>query len=206
MRASLALGAGRGPRLAVLETLKRHPQGLSVTDLSRELGMSYMGIKAHCVALEKSGHLETHRGISCKGRPRLLHRLTEAGEDLFRESGGDLALDLLREASGLFGQNAPQKLLAMYFRSLATSYRAKIGVGDLMRRVEVFVRIRDAEGRIASLDCLRGIVICECHDPLAVLRRSYPGIDSMEEAMIAEVLEAEVIRSQEEGMIHYRIG
>lgn len=206
MRASLALGAGRGPRLAVLETLKRHPQGLSVTDLSQELGMSYMGIKAHCLALQKSGYLEARRGISSKGRPRLMHRLTGAGEELFLGTDADLALDLLREASGLFGHHAPHKLLTMYFRSLATSYRARLGSSDLMRRVEALVRIRDAEGRIVTLECSTGIVIRECHDPLVALRRSYPAVDAMEESMIAEVLDATVVRSLEEGMILYRIG
>lgn len=126
MRASLVLGAGRGPRLAVLETVKRFPGGISVTDLSGELGMSYMGTKAHCVALEKSGYLEGRRGISTKGRPRLNYRLTDSGEDLFRGGGNDLPLSLLREASALFGTTAPRKILMMYFRTEATRYTALI--------------------------------------------------------------------------------
>lgn len=206
MRASLALGAGRGPRLAVLETVKRFPGGISVTDLSEELGMSYMGVKAHCLALEKSGYLETRRGISSKGRPNLNYRLTEAGEELFRGTGNDLALSLLGEAAGLFGPAAPQKLLMMYFRIEGARYAALIRGDDLKERIASFARIRDSEGRICSLLSGSPTEIHECHDSLADLRQAYPGINAMEEAMVSEALGINVRREIREGKTVFLIG
>jgi predicted ArsR family transcriptional regulator len=206
MRASLALGAGRGPRLAVLESVKRFPGGISVTDLSEELGMSYMGVKAHCIALEKSGHLETRRGISSKGRPKLNYSLTEAGEDLFRGAGNDLTLALLREAAGLFGAAAPQKLLMMYFRTEGSRYAALIRGDNLADRIASFARIRDSEGRICSLVSGSPAEIHECHDSLADLRQAYPRIDAMEEAMVSEALGINVRRERREGRTVFLIG
>lgn len=197
MRASLVLGAGKGPRLAVLESLRRFPGGLGVRELSAELGMSYMGVKAHCLALERSGHLISRRGPSSKGRPSLLYSLSESGRGLFEGSGQDLALGLLREASGLFGAAAPQKLLMMYFRSEAARYASLIRSEDPMQRVVEFVRIRDAEGRICSFVEGSRPEVHECHDPLSDLRKPYPGIDAMEEAMVAEVLRMRLHRRQE---------
>jgi len=205
MRASLVLGAGRGPRLAVLETIKRFPDGMSVTELTAELGMSYMGVKAHCSALEKTGHLESCRGHSSKGRPRLLYRLTAKGEELFDEPGHDLVLDLLREASVLFGSSAPQKLLALYFRSQSARYASRMNHGELSDRAAMLARMRDAEGRISTLQAGSSMEIHECHDPLAELRKAYPGISAMEEAMIGEVLGASVQRIEEGRKVIYRI-
>ena len=206
MRASLALGAGRGPRLAVLESVKRFPGGISVTDLSGELGMSYMGVKAHCLALEKSGYLETRRGISSKGRPKLNYRLTKAGEELFHGAGNDLALAILGEAAGLFGPAAPQKLLMMYFRTEGARYAALIRGDHLEDRIASFARIRDSEGRICSLLSGSPTEIQECHDSLADLRQAYPGIDAMEEAMVSEVLGMNVRRERREGRTVFLIG
>ena len=206
MRASLALGAGRGPRLAVLESVKRFPGGISVTDLSEELGMSYMGVKAHCIALEKSGHLETRRGISSKGRPKLNYRLTEAGEDLFRGAGNDLTLAILGEAAGLFGAAAPQKLLMMHFRTEGARYAALIRGDEIRDRITSFVRLRDSEGLICHLVDGVPVEIHECHDPLADLRLAYPGIDTMEESMVAEALGTNVRRERREGRTVFLIG
>lgn len=206
MRASLVLGAGRGPRLSVLETVKRFPEGISVTELSEELGMSYMGVKAHCLALEKSGHLKSRRGISSKGRPKLNYRLTESGEGLFQGEGNDLPLVLLREAAGLFGTSAPQKLLMMYFRAEGVRYAGLIRGNDPLERIASFVRLRDSEGRICSLIEGSPAEIHECHDPLGDLRRSYPGIDAMEEAMVAEALGISVRRDRREGRTVFLVG
>jgi predicted ArsR family transcriptional regulator len=206
MRASLVLGAGRGPRLAVLETVKRFPEGISVTELSEELGMSYMGVKAHCLALEKSGHLEARRGISSKGRPKLNYRLTETGEGLFQGEGNDLPLALLREAAGLFGTSAPQKLLMMYFRSQGARYAALIRGNDPMARIASFVRLRDSEGRICSLIQGAPTEIHECHDPLGDLRQAYPAMSAMEEAMVSEVLGMSVRRDQREARTVFLVG
>lgn len=206
MRASLVLGAGRGPRLAVLETAKRFPEGISVTELSEELGMSYMGVKAHCLALEKSGHLEARRAISRKGRPKLNYSLTESGEDLFQGAVNDLPLALLREAAGLFGTSAPQKLLMMYFRSEGARYAALIRGNDPSARIASFVRLRDAEGRICSLIEGPPVEIRECHDSLGDLRRAYPAISAMEETMVSEVLGMNVRREQMKGQAVFLIG
>jgi predicted ArsR family transcriptional regulator len=206
MRASLALGAGRGPRLAVLESVKRFPEGISVSELSQELGMSYMGVKAHCVALEKSGYLETRRGISCKGRPKLNYRLTEAGEELFRGEGNHLSMALLREAAGLFGAAAPQKLLMMHFRTEGARYAALIRGDEIRDRITSFVRLRDSEGLICHLVDGVPAEIHECHDPLADLRLAYPGIDAMEVSMVAEALGTNVRRERRDGRTVFLIG
>ena len=203
MKTSLVLGAGRGPRLAVLEGIKRSGGGLSVKELSRSLGMSYMGVKAHCVALEGAGYLSTWRrpGPGGRGRPTLLYRLSEQGEDLFAESGEELALALLREAAGLFGTTAPQKLLLMVFRAREARYRGQLGELAGAERIRAFVRMREREGRMAVLEGESPWRIRENHDPLAPILREYPAAAALEEHLVSEVLGIPVARSEQEGAV-----
>lgn len=201
MRASLVLGAGRGPRLAVLELIKR-TGGMGVRQLADELGMSYMGVKAHCVALISAGYLKTWREPSQKGRPVLLHKLTPSGEELFTESQHDPALVILKEAAGLFGPTAPQKLLMMYFRATGERYRSKLSAEAPAERLHALAKLRDREGRMVSLEGdASGWMLRECHNPMLSLIREFPGAAAMEEQMIGDVIGIPVFRREEEGMV-----
>lgn len=202
MKRNLVLGAGRGPRVEVLERIKRSAQGMTVKDLSEAMGMSYMGVKAHCVALATAGYLTTWRQSAPKGRPYLFYRLSDSGEDFFDESHHEIALDLLAQAHVLFGPNAPQKLLLMYFRSLAVRYREMMDAAEtsVIERARSFARIREKEGRMSTLtegsggECL----LKECHNPLLHLMKCYPESRAMEERMVADVIGSTVIRGEGE--------
>ena len=205
MRTKLILGAGRGPRLDVLERIKRSGEGIGVKELAALLGMSYMGVKAHCLALVSAGYLTTWRVPSTRGRPLMLYRLTDAGERLFSESDDSLAMDLLREASGLFGTAAPQKLLVMHFRHQAESYREKLSGKEGSARVDGFVKLRDREGRMTSFHAGVAREIRECHNPLAGMIREYPFVPGLEEHMVGDVLGVPVSRTEREGMVVFTL-
>jgi len=188
MKKSLVLGAGRGPRLAVLELIKRSGRGMSVQEIATSLDMSYMGVKAHCLALASTGHLATRREVATKGRPRLLYQLADAGEQLFADTGGDVALGLLREAAKLYGAAAPQKLLLLYFRSLQARYVELISGGMPEDRARALVRLRDNEGRMSEFVIGSAWEIRECHNPLSSLMEEYPEARALEQQMICEVI------------------
>lgn len=205
MKKSLVFGAGRGPRLAVLERIKCSGSGMSVQDLATALEMSYMGIKSHCIALASSGHLITAREASNnndrKGRPRLLYKLADQGEKLFAEAGDHLALALLKEAAGLYGATAPQKLLLMFFRSQTACYREKITVVSVRERAGMLVQFRDQEGRMSTLEESGSWSIRESHNPLASLMEIYPEARALEEHSMSEVLGITVKRREEGGKV-----
>jgi predicted ArsR family transcriptional regulator len=198
MRKSLVFGAGQGARLAVLDLIKRSANGLGVKQIAAELGMSYMGVKAHCVALASEKYLTTWRQPAPKGRPLMFYRLTDSGERLFAEPGLELAMGLLRDAEKLFGSSAPQKLLALHYRAEADRYSAMISSPEVTERIRAFVRLRDREERMSAFSGNEsGWEIHEYHNPHAALMRAYPVALSLEETMIGEVLGVPVRRSQE---------
>jgi predicted ArsR family transcriptional regulator len=74
---------GRTQRLEILNTLKR-TRGLSVNQLVDKMRMSYMGIKQHCITLERDGYLDTWRRPQKMGRPEMVYRLTRRARLFFR--------------------------------------------------------------------------------------------------------------------------
>ena len=69
--------------LEIIKNLKRST-GMSVNELAAALGMSYMGVKQHCVELQKKGYLDTWRRPKEVGRPEKVYRLTEKRGRFFR--------------------------------------------------------------------------------------------------------------------------
>ena len=82
------------PVLDIVQRLK-HSTGMTVTELCTAMKMSYMGVKQHCVELEKAGFLDTWRRPKAAGRPEKLYRLTAKADALFLNCGPPLTLDLL---------------------------------------------------------------------------------------------------------------
>lgn len=202
MKTSLVLGAGRGPRLTVLELIKRSASGMGVKQLAAELGMSYMGVKAHCLALTSAGYLITWRQSSSKGRPLMFYKLTEAGERLFQGSEEELALGLLQEVAGLFGAAAPLKILMKYFQTQAHRYRKLLAEDPLKDHLLAFVALRDGEGRMSTLVPDGNFLeIRESHQPLASLIRRHPEARAMEENMVSQILGRSISRREEGGAV-----
>ncbi|PYL22763.1 MAG: transcriptional regulator, partial [Verrucomicrobia bacterium] len=58
MNQRLIAEIGRTQRLLIINTLKRS-RGMSVNELVEKMKMSYMGIKQHCLTLQRDGYLDT---------------------------------------------------------------------------------------------------------------------------------------------------
>src|SRR3954467_15578219 len=110
MNHQLLAEIGRTQRLEILNSLKRS-KGMSVNELVRKMKMSYMGIKQHCLTLQRDGYLDTWRRPQKMGRPEMVYRLTRRTHDLFQTDSNQFTLELLRAAQDTYGRNAPEKLL-----------------------------------------------------------------------------------------------
>ena len=60
MKSKLLRKLAKSQKYLILAEIKRS-QGLSVSQLCERINLSYMGVKQHCVALEKDGYLDTWR-------------------------------------------------------------------------------------------------------------------------------------------------
>lgn len=190
----------RSPVLDIIQRLKLST-GMTVTELCTAMKMSYMGVKQHCVELEKTGFLDTWRRPKAAGRPEKLYRLTAKADALFLGSGLGLTLDLLNTAERVFGESAPPKLLYTYFQTKGEDWTAKLAKATTVEeRAKLLARLRSADGcqSTCETDAQGRLLLVDHHRPLRELAARYGIIDELECEMIERLLGCEVRRSVEE--------
>ena len=223
MNQKLIREIGRSQRLDILTALKRRG-GMSVKELAAHFRMSYMGIKDHCLALEREGYLDTWRRPKPVGRPEMLYRLTTRARDLFPGAHNPLTAEVLEAVQSTYGPAAPTKILFGIFNQRTEAYRVKIKFPGLEQRAECLARLRDAEGYMADLErdgsageAASGengehipqegsppLRIVEHHSPIEDLLRRYPILARLEREMFERVLNCPVRREEETAPGLYR--
>ncbi|TSA34496.1 MAG: hypothetical protein D4R65_06060 [Verrucomicrobiaceae bacterium] len=182
--------------------LKRS-NGLPVRDLAERLGMSYMGVKAQCLALEESGFLSSRNVHHGTGRPQLVYRLSARGQKLFQTDDNRLAIDLLKEAQALFGPTSAEKLLYQFFQKRGAEYARKIPTEKpLEAKLAALAALREAEGCMPRVE---GETLVESHCPLSGIFEAFPAASSMEEAVVSKALGLKVRRHVLATGDHYEI-
>jgi predicted ArsR family transcriptional regulator len=200
------------PVTEIIRHLKQSP-GMSVKELCSAMKMSYMGIKQHCMELEKKGCLDTWRRPKPHGRPEKIYRLTPKLDILFPQAGEAMVLELLATAERVFGQAAPEKLLYSLFQAKTERYQARLAQETSMEnKVLALARLRTAEGcmsaaEISSDGALR---LVDYHCPFAELSKKFPLVNEIECDMIERLLDCTVERRVEtySGLVRviYRLG
>ncbi len=189
---------GRTQRLEILNSLKRS-KGMSVNELVRKMKMSYMGIKQHCLTLQRDGYLDTWRRPQRMGRPEMVYRLTRRTHDLFQTDSNQFTLELLRSAHETYGPNAPEKLLYNLFERKTAAQKSKVRGETVMDRAKWLCRVRDHEGYMSQLligEKETGSQILECHSPILNLVDRYPIVGRLEQDMFEAILGTSVRREE----------
>ncbi|MDQ6654948.1 MAG: transcriptional regulator [Verrucomicrobiota bacterium] len=198
MNQQLLSEIGRTQRLEILNTLKR-TRGLSVNELVSRMKMSYMGIKQHCLTLERDGYLDTWRRPQKMGRPEMVYRLTRRTHDLFPCDSNDLTLELLTSVSQIYGPNAPEKLLFNVFERKTAKLKEVVKGETVAERAAWLAKEREKEGFMSQFindDKEGGPQILECHSPILNLLDEYKIIGRLEQDMVEGVLGTPVRREE----------
>ncbi len=197
MNQQLLQEIGRTQRLEILNTLKR-TRGLSVNELVAKMKMSYMGIKQHCLTLERDGYLDTWRRPQKMGRPEMVYRLTRRTHDLFPCDSNQMTLDLLESAKEIHGPNAPDKLLFTLFERKTARLLEKVKGTTVGERARWLVKEREKEGFMSQFvtDEQGGTQILECHSPILNLLDQYSIVSRLESDLVEKVLGTPVRREE----------
>ena len=206
------------PQLVEILLTLKESQGMAVGELAERLGMSYMGIKQHCVDLDKLGYLDTWRQPQKVGRPLKLYRLTRKAGDLFPTVGEQLGADLLASIRTSYGPTAPEKFLMGFFGRKADAYREKLRGQNLSEKVDSLAALRAAEGHLSRREggdskpqapednpdnpenaepADPRLRLVEYHSLLESVAADYPSVHRMEEQMIGNLLGTKVHREEE---------
>jgi predicted ArsR family transcriptional regulator len=189
---------GRTQRLEILNSLKR-TRGMSVNELVEKMKMSYMGIKQHCLTLQRDGYLETWRRPQKMGRPEMVYRLTRRSHDLFPSDSNEFTLEILKSIREIYGSNAPEKLLYNVFERKTAALETRVKGATVVERAKSLAKVRDSEGYMAqflSEEKGEGPQILECHSPIMNLLDVYPILGRLEQNMFETVLGTGVRREE----------
>ena len=198
MNQQLLSEIGRTQRLEIINTLKR-TRGLSVNELVARMKMSYMGIKQHCLTLERDGYLDTWRRPQKMGRPEMVYRLTRRSHDLFPCDSNDLTLELLKSTTQIYGANAAEKLLYHVFERKTATLKSKVKGASVADRAKWLVKEREKEGFMSQFitdEKDGGPQILECHSPIMNLLDEYPIVGRLEQDLVEAVLGTPVRREE----------
>lgn len=182
-------------------------RGLSVGELSESLGMSYMGVKKHCIAMHKLGYLDTWRRPKEVGRPEKTYRITEKLDPLFPQVGNEVCLAILEAATQL-EPNAAEKLLFTFFRNQTADFESRVTGNSVQERAEKLAAAREDLGYFSRCEYSEedGLLIDEFHNPLQPLFDAYPTLERIEVQMFEKLLGARVERAftKVAGLTRYR--
>jgi predicted ArsR family transcriptional regulator len=184
--------------LGVLMQLKM-TGGMAVTEISKEIGGSYMTVKQHCEELTKRGYLIRIRLPRTEiGRPEIFYRLTEKADAMFPEIPSSFSIQMLEHVRTLFGDTAPEKLLYQYFQDQEMNWKTRIGPGTtLLYRAGMFVKLRTKEGlfmRCIHDESKDTITLREFHHPLRQIFEKFPRAIGMERRAMEEALGVKISR------------
>ncbi|PYK30929.1 MAG: transcriptional regulator [Verrucomicrobia bacterium] len=188
---------GRTQRLEIINSLKR-TKGMSVNELVDKMGMSYMGIKQHCLTLQRDGYLDTWRRPQRMGRPEMVYRLTRRSHDLFASDSNHFTIEMLKAGREIYGANAPEKLLYKIYESRTAELKAKVKGDSVIERAKWLAKQRDNEGHMSEFRPAEkdGPQILECHSPILNLIDKYPIIGRLEQDLFEAVLGTSVRREE----------
>jgi predicted ArsR family transcriptional regulator len=173
--------------------------GMAVSDLTKELGGSYMTVKQHCEDLTKHGYLIRIRVPRTEiGRPEIFYRLTDKADAMFPAIPPIFSIQMLEHARALFGDTAPEKLLYQYFQEQETFWKTRISQGTtLLYRAGLFVKLRSKEGlfmRCIYDEAKEKITLREFHHPLCQIFEKFPRAVAMEQRAMEEALGVKISR------------
>jgi len=189
----------KSQKYQILTEIKRS-QGLSVSELCKRVNLCYMGVKQHCVALEKEGYLDTWRRPKGMGRPEKAYRLTPRAQGFFPSEFTNLTCQILESVAVVYGEAAPEKILYQIFQKQTKHLQSMIVGVNLEEKGRWLASHRDGEGFMSEYyfnpDTQQHQLI-EYHSPILSVLESFPFAQQLEIKMIENVLNARVTRAEE---------
>ena len=168
-----------------------------MNQLVARMNMSYMGIKQHCLTLERDGYLDTWRRPQKMGRPEMVYRLTRRSHGLFQADSNAFTLELIESIQEIHGPNAGEKLFYNMFERKTEELREKVTGETVEERAKQLAALRDKEGYMSQYVVEEGgPQILECHSPIMNLLEKYKCIGRLEQDMFEKLLKVPVRREE----------
>lgn len=182
----------------LLTLLKTHgPQ--QAAEAGKMLGTTGEAARQQFVKLAKAGLVEAVAQTRGVGRPLQIWHLTPAGNARFPDTHSELTVQLLRNVRDKLGEQALELLIEAREQDTRINYKqAMVGAARLQERVARLAAIRCREGYMAEWHEQEDgtFLLIENHCPICAAASICQGFCRAELSVFAEVLQAQVERSE----------
>lgn len=199
MQSRLLRKIAKSQKYQILAEIKRS-QGLSVADLCNKIDLSYMGIKQHCVSLEKDGYLDTWRRPKGMGRPEKAYRLTEQAQEFFPTFSTHFTLEILESVAQVYGEAAPEKILYRIYQNYVKNLKNQLTGSTSEEKARSLASLRAAEGYMSEVYLdpkSQKLQLIEYNSPLLAVADRFKFVYQLEQQMLEELLGVKVERELE---------
>jgi predicted ArsR family transcriptional regulator len=177
-------------RQEILEILKEERQA-TVEDLAQRLELTPMTIRHHLNVLQAQALVEATKVRRSKavGRPRLVYTLTDAADDLFPQSYGELARHLVSEVKNAVGQEATEAILARVADRLVEKAPPSVEGQSFQDRLEQVVGFMEDQGFLSRWEKTdEGYVITNVNCPYRHVSREHSEVCIMDHQILTTLL------------------
>ena len=187
------LGGTRGQIVALLRR-----SGRTVNELAAALRLTDNAVRPHLTALERDGLVEQRVARGGVGKPAYVYHLTAEADALLPKPYAPVLGLLLTALAERLPRDEVESLLREVGRRAAAGQR--VGDGDLPTRLHAAVEVLGALGGDAELEQGEGAAFIRGYScPLAALVPAHPEACHLAEALLTEVVGAEVREQCEKG-------
>jgi predicted ArsR family transcriptional regulator len=179
----------------LLKRLLWNKGGLTVVELSEQLGISSNAVRQHLAALENDGLVARGESRPSRGRPEQLHVLTDAGRELFPRHYGWFAQLIVRSIKQEAGAEAARARLEALGSDVARQLLQQHGGPDDRRqRIEKLDEIMAGLGYETGTSRIDGDnPVIEAHNCVFhQLARDDPDICRFDLALLSTFTDSEV--------------
>lgn len=177
-------------RQEILEIIKQERQA-TVEDLAERLELTPMTIRHHLNVLQAQNLVVASKVRRSKkvGRPRLVYTLTDAADELFPQSYGELARYLVSEVKETVGEDEAEAILRRVADRVAKSAPAPIAGQTFEERLTQVVDFMEEQGFISRWEKTdEGYVITNINCPYRNVSREHDEVCIMDTQILTRLL------------------
>ena len=177
-------------RQEILEILKEERQA-TVEDLAERLELTPMTIRHHLNVMQAQNLVVASKVRRSKkvGRPRLVYTLTEAADELFPHSYGELARHLVSEVKETMGEAEAEAILLRVADRVVREAPAPIPGQTFEERLAQVVDFMEGQGFLSRYEeTEEGFVITNINCPYRNVSREHEEICLMDSEILTRLL------------------
>jgi predicted ArsR family transcriptional regulator len=171
---------------------------LSIDDLSRQMGITPMGIRQHLISLERKGLVDYIARRYGVGRPAFLYKLTEKADDLFPKAYHKFILTTLKELEKNEGREKIEEIFRWRKEKILRDNKDALSEKkSLQDRVFALKDVLESDGYLVDIDMdNNNFILKEFNCPIARVASEYREACKYELQVYRELLRKEVTRQE----------